>query len=96
MSRKSSINGPINQDYLKADNFTSTQTNWSPCGTSGEIIITIEITLDAQDPKGNSQITVKDDAGLPVNRSLVTNSAAQLDSTDFTFAKAPTSQTKKC
>ena len=59
MSRKLRITGPQVQDYLKSDNFTASTTNWSPCGTSGEIIITIEVTLDAQDPKGNSQITVK-------------------------------------
>ena len=53
------IKGPIYNDYLKSDNFTEATTNWSLCGTSGEIIITIEITVDAQDPNGNSQVTVR-------------------------------------
>src|SRR3569833_192269 len=52
------LNGPLKNDYIKADNYTSTTTNWSPCGTSGENILTLEVTLDAKDPKGSSEITV--------------------------------------
>ena len=90
------IAGPNNNDYLKADNFTSSTTSWSPCGTSGQIIITIEVTLDAQDPGGNSQITVRTEMRLAFACSPDANNVIQVDSTDFQFAKAPTTQTKKC
>ena len=51
------INGEINNDYLKTDDLAASATHWSPCGTSGEIIVTIEITLDAQEPTGDSVLT---------------------------------------
>jgi hypothetical protein len=52
------MTGPVSNDYLQSDNFTASTTNWSPCGSSGEVIITIEATIDAKDPKSDSKITV--------------------------------------
>ncbi|KAJ9145442.1 hypothetical protein NKR23_g5295 [Pleurostoma richardsiae] len=56
--RVTTYKGPIHQDYLKTDDFTASTTHWSSCGTPGTLIVTIEITLDAQDPSGSSQLTV--------------------------------------